>query len=144
MKQTIRFANSSSALALVLGLFGAATVRGGDAAPQAGLKLLGEGFTAPIVLTSLADGSGRLLLADQAGVIYVLNRDGQRQEKPFLDLKDKLGKFNQGMDRGWIFGLGLHPQFKTNRKFYVDLSGPRPASPPAGWDHTMRLCEVRV
>jgi len=144
MKKTVRFANSSSALVLVLGLFAAAIGRGGDAAPQAALKLLGEGFTAPIVLTSLADGSGRLLLADQAGVIYVLNRDGQRQEKPFLDLKDKLVKFNQGMDERGIVGLALHPQFKTNRKFYVVYSAPRRASAPADWDHTMRLCEFRV
>src|SRR5438132_12738450 len=124
MKQTIRFANSSSALALALGLFGAATVRGGDAAPQASLKLLGEGFTAPIVLISLADGSGRLLLADQAGVIYVLKRDGQRQEKEFLDLKQKLVPFNQGMDERGILGLALHPQYKSKYKFYFVYRAP--------------------
>src|SRR5690349_3243732 len=36
-----------------------------------GLKLLAEGFNAPIALVSIPDGSGRLLVADQAGVIYL-------------------------------------------------------------------------
>lgn len=115
-----------------------------DGPPTPGLKLLAEGFTAPSGLTSLADGSGRLLVADQAGVIQVLNRDGTKAPKPFLDLKSKLVEFNQGMDERGILGLALHPQFKSNRKFYVVYSAPLRAGGPAKWNHTERLSEFRA
>src|SRR5258706_2196083 len=55
-----------------------------------GLKLLSEGFTAPNALISMPDGSGRKLVSDQAGFIYVLGRDGQKLEKPFLNIQSKL------------------------------------------------------
>ncbi|MBI3734698.1 MAG: PQQ-dependent sugar dehydrogenase [Chloroflexi bacterium] len=109
-----------------------------------GLKLLAEGLTAPIVLTSLDDRSGRLLVADQAGFVYVLNRDGQRQAKPFLDIHSRIVALHPGMDERGILGLALHPQFTRNHKFYLIYSAPLRASAPQDWDHTMRLCEFRV
>src|SRR6266498_2050152 len=51
---------------LALAVLAIATARGAEPASQIGLKLLAEGFTAPTVLISLDDGSGRLLVADQA------------------------------------------------------------------------------
>ena len=120
----------------------ATTAKPSDA-PKPTLKLLAEGFAAPIVLTSLADGSGRLVLADQAGVVYVLNREGKRLEKPMLDLRSKIVTIHAGMDERGILGLALHPQFKANRKFYVVYSVPLRAGGPAEWDHTMRLSEFR-
>lgn len=144
MKHSRQFLSSTWANALVVGFLTMAAAHGADPAPRASLKLLAEGFTAPIVLTSLADGSGRLLLADQAGVIHLLNREGQRQEKLFLDLRDKLVRLGQGMEERGLIGLALHPLFKNNRKFYVVYSAPRRASTPADWDHIMRLSEFRV
>ncbi len=143
MKRPSRFLNSSLALSVVLVLLTTGTTPAADT-PQVGLKLLSEGLTAPIVLTSLDDGSGRLLVADQAGMIHLLNRDGQRQEKLFLDLRSKLVRFNQGMDERGILGLAVHPQFKSNHKFYVVYSAPRRTIAPPDWDHAMRLCEFRV
>ena len=63
-----------------------------------GLKLLAEGLKAPIALAAIPDGSGRLFLADQAGVIYLLDRDGKKSEQPFLDLRPKLVGLSQGME----------------------------------------------
>ena len=115
-----------------------------SAATQIELKLLADGFTAPTVLTSLADGSGRLLLADQAGTIYVLSRDGEKSEDPFLDLRARVCKFNPGMDERGVLGLALHPEFKSNRKFYVVYSAPLRADGPDDWNHTMHLSEFQV
>ncbi|MEO6245279.1 MAG: PQQ-dependent sugar dehydrogenase [Opitutaceae bacterium] len=131
---------------LALAALGLGTARVADAAaaPQIGLKLIAEGFTAPTNLVSLTDGSGRLLVGDQAGVIYLLNRDGTKAEKPFLDLKSRVVEFNQGMDERGILGLALHPQFKSNRKFYVVYSAPLRAGGPKGWNHTERLSEFRA
>lgn len=113
-------------------------------APAIAVKLLAEGLTAPIGLCSLPDGSGRLLVADQAGMIHVLSHEGQRQEKLFLDLRSKLVKLHEGMDERGLIGLALHPQFKSNRKFYVTYSAPRRPGPPSDWDHTMLLSEFRA
>jgi hypothetical protein len=38
----------------------------------------------------------------------------------------------------------LHPQFKTNHKFYVVYSAPRRTSAPAQWDHTESLSEFKT
>ena len=144
MKHSKRFAHSVVAIFFASALFVTGLVRGADAAPRIGLKLLAEGLTAPIVLTSLADGSGRLLVADQAGAVYVLNREGQRIDKPFLDLRSRIVVLHQGMDERGIVGFAQHPKFKNNRKFFVVYGIPLRASAPSDWDHTMRLSEFRV
>src|SRR5436305_4885893 len=84
-----------------------------------GLKLITEGFGAPSVLVSIPDGSGRLLVADQSGIIQLIDRDGKKSEQPFLDLRGKMVALTKGMEERGLLGLALHPQFKSNHKFYV-------------------------
>jgi len=127
-------------LALTLANFNFAA----GSAPAANLKLLTEGLTAPIALSSLPDGSGRLLVADQAGMIHLVSRDGRRAENLFLDLRDRLVKLNEGMDERGITGLALHPEFRSNRKFYVAYNTPLRAGAPPDWNTTMRVSEFRV
>lgn len=115
-----------------------------DALPVPGLKVVAEGFVSPTNLRPLDDGSGRLLVADQVGVIYVLGPDGKRSETPFLDLRPKLAKIRETFDERGILGLALHPQFKSNRRFFVYYSAPLRAGAPAGWDHTSHLSEFQV
>ena len=131
-----------SLLALSLVLPGLA--QAADETPRIGLKMLAEGFTAPNSLVSLPDGSGRLLVSDQAGVIYVLDRDGQKLETPFLNIQSKLIELGKGMEERGLLGFALHPQFKMNHKFYVVYSAPRRASAPPDWDHTERLSEFKA
>jgi hypothetical protein len=61
-----------------------------NAGSNISLKLIAEGLNAPTVLASIPDGSGRLLVADQPGVIHLLDRDGKKSEQPFLDLRSKI------------------------------------------------------
>ena len=109
-----------------------------------GLKLIAEGLNAPIVLVSIPDGSGRLLVADQAGAIYLLDRDGKKSEQPFLDLREKIVPLGKGMEERGLLGLALHPQFKSNRKFYVVYSAPLRTNAPPKWDHAERLSEFKT
>jgi len=51
------------------------------------LKQIADGFTSPLNLLTLDDGSGRLLIGDQIGVIRILNKDGKIAENPFADLR---------------------------------------------------------
>lgn len=126
-------------LALVLaGVFTA------PAAEPPRLQLLTEGLTAPIALSSLPDGSGRLLVADQAGMIHLVSRTGEKAANLFLDLRDRLVKLNQGMDERGITGLAMHPDFGRNRKFYVAYNAPLQPGGPPDWSTTMRVSEFRV
>jgi len=109
-----------------------------------GLKLLVEGLGAPETLVSIPDGSGRLLVAEQAGVIQLLDGDRKKSEQPFLDLRKKKVPLGQGMEERGLLGLALHPQFKSNHKFYVVYSAPRRTNAPPQWDHTERLSEFRT
>jgi len=109
-----------------------------------GLKLITEGLGAPMALAAIPDGSGRLLLADQRGVIHLLDRDGKMSEQLFLDLRTNMVAINKGMEERGLLGLALHPQFQANRKFYVVYSAPRRANGPPKWDHAERLSEFKA
>jgi glucose/arabinose dehydrogenase len=115
-----------------------------NAGSNIGLKLIAEGLNAPTALVSIPDGSGRLLVADQAGVIHLLDPNGKKSEQPFLDLRNKIVKLGQGMEERGLLGLALHPQFKSNRKFYVVYSAPLRTNAPPKWDHTERLSEFKA
>src|SRR5439155_6566398 len=114
------------------------------AAAGIGLKLFAEGFTSPTTLLPLEDGSGRLLVADQVGVISVLTKEGAKAEQPFFDVRSRLTKLNEGFDERGLLGLALHPHFKENRKVYLTYSAPLRKEPPADWDNTLRLSEFKV
>ena len=63
-------------LAALLGLSSSQPSIGADAdaGSNIGLKLMAEGLGAPIGLVPIPDGSGRLLVAEQAGVIQLLDK----------------------------------------------------------------------
>ncbi len=109
--------------------------------PAVALQQIAEGFTSPLDVISLPDGSGRKLITDQVGTIHLLNKDGKLDEKLFLDLRPKLTKLNSGFDERGLLGLALHPNFKSNRKLYVYYSAPRSSMAPTNWDHTSHLVE---
>ena len=136
----------TSLLAALLGFnsFQPALASETNAGSNIGLKLIAEGLNAPTALVSIPDGSGRLLVADQSGVIHLLDRDGKKSEQPFLDLRTKIVTLGQGMEERGLLGLALHPQFKSNRKFYVVYSVPLRTNAPPKWDHTERLSEFKT
>jgi glucose/arabinose dehydrogenase len=115
-----------------------------NAGSNIGLKLIAEGLNAPTVLVSIPGGSGRLLVADQSGVIHLIDRDGKKSEQPFLDLREKIIALGKGMEERGLIGLALHPQFKSNHRFYVVYSAPLRTNAPPQWDHVERLSEFKT
>jgi glucose/arabinose dehydrogenase len=112
--------------------------------PRVGLQLVASGFTSPVELVALQDASGRLFVADQTGIIWVIT-NGKRLEKPFLDIHARLVELNAFYEERGLLGLALHPDFAANGRFYVSYSAPLRADlSPSEWDHTTYISEFMV
>jgi glucose/arabinose dehydrogenase len=132
------------ALAFTLSYCLEAVSAAADAPAPVGLQTVAEGFVSPLNLATLPDGSGRLVIADQTGVVRVLGRDGKLREEPYLDLRERMTKLNEGFDERGLLGLVYHPGFNPNRKLYIYYSAPRRGNLGTNWDHTARLSQFQV
>jgi glucose/arabinose dehydrogenase len=112
--------------------------------PRISLELVADGFTSPVALIPSNDGSQRLFVVDQTGLIWILF-NGKRLETPFLDLGERVIKLNSFYDERGLLGLAFHPHFATNGKFYVSYSAPlRAGLSSEEWDHTTYISEFTV
>ena len=82
-------------------------------------QLVLEGFQMPLLVTHAGDGSERLFIVEQAGVIVVLE-NGVRLAEPFLDIRYEVG--SRANEQG-LLGLAFHPDYPTNGYFYVNYTG---------------------
>jgi len=80
-------------------------------------QLVTQGFTAPTDIANAGDGSGRLFVAEQGGVIWIVE-NGARRGTPFLDVSSLVACCGE---RG-LLGLAFHPQYGTNGRFFVDYT----------------------
>ncbi|HEV2815909.1 MAG TPA: PQQ-dependent sugar dehydrogenase [Allosphingosinicella sp.] len=82
---------------------------------------VGTGFAQPLYLTAVPDGSGRVFVVQQFGLIRILNpATGAVAATPFLDLT---GQLSTDGERG-LLGFALAPDFAASRVFYVYLTAP--------------------
>lgn len=138
------------------------------AGPDVGVQRIADGpLVSPISLEFVPGAENQMLLVDQPGVIYVLDReapvDYQIRDEPFLDITDRVeiltdarGGFQrpQGFDERGLLGFAFHPDFQENRRFYVRYSAPPaqveddPAGPAEGipepFDHVAVLSEFEA
>ncbi|MFM7185399.1 MAG: family 16 glycoside hydrolase [Planctomycetota bacterium] len=71
----------------------------------------------PILVTHAGDGSGRLFVPDQSGLIHVI-RPGAAEAKLFLDLRAATSPWTKWNEEG-LLGLAFHPRFRDNGEFFV-------------------------
>ncbi|HUD71973.1 MAG TPA: PQQ-dependent sugar dehydrogenase [Dongiaceae bacterium] len=76
-----------------------------------------SGLSSPVFVTHASDGSGRLFVLEQPGQIKVL-QPGAAVPTVFLDIRAKVAF---GGERG-LLGLAFHPDYETNRRFFVDYT----------------------
>jgi glucose/arabinose dehydrogenase len=75
------------------------------------------GFEQP---TDIANaGDSRLFVVERAGRIYVLQSDGEVLERPFLDIRSRVG--SSGREQG-LLGLAFHPDYAENGYFFVNYT----------------------
>lgn len=119
-------------------------IRAQPPAPPVRLEPVLDNITAPVDLAEAPDGSGRLFVVDQIGLIYILDRTGRRLPHPFLDLRDRMVRLSPVYDERGLLGLAFHPDFPHNHRFFVFYSAPPAPDTPPGYDSVVRISEFRT
>jgi hypothetical protein len=82
-------------------------------------RRVGTGFAQPLYLTGIPDGSGRVLIVQQGGLIRILDPvAGTVSPTPFLNVSSQV---TTDGERG-LLGLALAPDFTATGTFYVFLT----------------------
>ena len=77
-------------------------------------------FQRPVFLTHAGDGSGRVFVVEQHGVVHVVpDAEDPVAGSVFLDISDRVSRI--GNEEGLI-GLAFHPRFEENGTFFVHYS----------------------
>jgi glucose/arabinose dehydrogenase len=81
-------------------------------------------FTRPVDLQHPGDGTDRLFVVEQAGVIKVFeNSASVASAQTFLDIQNRVN--DSGNEEG-LLGLAFHPDYKNNGYFYVNYTAISP------------------
>lgn len=76
-------------------------------------------FKRPIVVTHAGDGSDRVFVAEQEGIIKVFKNDQEAEEATvFLDIEEHVVYADEKNEEG-LLGFAFHPKFKQNGEFFV-------------------------
>jgi len=71
-------------------------------------------FSEPTTITHAGDGTGRLFIEEQVGLIWVIQSNSVLPQ-PFLDIRDRvLSEYERG-----LLGLAFAPDYKSTGHFYV-------------------------
>jgi len=90
---------------------------------QIQLTPIASGLNRPLYLTHADDGSGRLFILEQGGIIHIW-QDGVILDAPFLDVTNLLTwDVNAGgyTERG-LLGLAFHPNYAENGYFFINYT----------------------
>lgn len=80
-------------------------------------QILVTGLSSPLGLEHPNDNSGRMFVVQQPGTIRII-QNGALLPQPFLDISSKV----MFQDEMGLLGVTFHPNFATNRKFYVNYT----------------------
>ncbi len=76
-------------------------------------------FKRPIVVTHASDGSNRVFVAEQEGIIKVFRNDQETEEATvFLDIEEHVVYRDDKNEEG-LLGFAFHPKFRQNGEFFV-------------------------
>jgi len=91
----------------------------------------------PIVLTHAGDGSNRVFVATQRGIVHVFPQDQQSgPTKVFLNIRSRVAYKDKENEEG-LLGMAFHPKYEENGEFFIYYST---ASAP----HTSVISRFRV
>ncbi len=92
------------------------------------LETVATGLSSPVGLVGAGDGTNRLFVVDQTGLIQIVE-NGVLLAEPFLDVSAELPVLGTFFDERGLLGLAFHPNFATNGRFFIRHSVPRDGDP---------------
>ena len=81
-------------------------------------KSFATGLNKPVAFANAGDGSGRLFVLEQPGIIRAF-KDSQPLPTPFLDIQNRVGS---GSSEQGLLGMAFDPDYKQNGYFYLDYT----------------------
>ncbi|HEX6846987.1 MAG TPA: PQQ-dependent sugar dehydrogenase [Chitinophagaceae bacterium] len=111
------------------------------------LQILEDGFVSPIGVVPIPDNSGRLIVIDQVGKLWVLDANGNKRAAPFIDLTGRMVTLNPGFDERGLLGVAFHPDYASNGRLFIYYNAPPRAggpTPVTTWNNLSRFSEFRI
>ncbi|MDQ3750561.1 MAG: PQQ-dependent sugar dehydrogenase, partial [Acidobacteriota bacterium] len=104
-------------LILMFAAFPIAFMVSSQTPPTITLQPFVSGLSAPLLATNAKDGTRRLFIVQQGGIIKVV-QPGSNTPTDFLNITSRIVS---GGEQG-LLGLAFHPQFATNGYFFVNYT----------------------
>jgi glucose/arabinose dehydrogenase len=114
---------------------------------QTDLSMMADNFVSPIGVVPIPDNTGRLVVIDQVGKLYLIDASGNKITTPFLDVTSRMVMLNAGFDERGLLGVAFHPAYASNGRFFVYYNAPPRAggpTPTTSWNNLARFSEFRV
>jgi len=92
--------------------------------PLIRLEKVAGGFSSPMMVAVPPDNSGRLFVVDQIGVVKIITPEKKVSDTPFLDVRDRMVRFNTAYDERGLLSIAFHPDYKNNGRIFVYYSAP--------------------
>ena len=111
------------------------------------LQIVEDGFVSPIGVVPIPDNSGRLVVIDQIGRLWVLDASGNKLATPFIDLTSRMVTLNPGFDERGLLGVAFHPDYASNGRLFIYYNAPPRAggpTPTTTWNNLARFSEFRI
>ena len=87
------------------------------ALPKVALQAVAQGLDRPVHVAPAGDGSVRLYVVEQAGVVRIFDH-GRLLPEPFLDLRRRV---ESGGEKG-LLSVAFHPHYRDNGMFFVNYT----------------------
>jgi glucose/arabinose dehydrogenase len=84
---------------------------------EVSLQSVVSGLTRPVFMADPNDGSGRLMIVEQVGLIRIF-KDGVIDPTPFLDIRSKV---STGFEQG-LLGFAFDPRFRRNGRVFINYT----------------------
>lgn len=76
-------------------------------------------FSSPIFLTHAGDGTNRIFVVQQRGLIKVFPNDSMTSSASVQNFIDVSNLVNQSGNERGLLGLAFHPNYSSNRYFFI-------------------------